>query len=261
VAALSWRRRRGRRRRGRRRRGRRLGCCGRRGPDSPQTSFCAADSTAPSSSSSSSTRWRRWACAAGRDRAQRGEVHRSRGGGYDVYQAARPATTGRAGARIPAPARQLRPTGKGMACRKPGGMYGANQESSKLAMQRGDSAVPDGSIAGWVVGAVVGLLCGNALVVEEDLRPVGPRQRHRIREIRRHLFGVGPAILRTQRVEIVRTIHGGLLNLGRLVVLVDHVPLVVDRAEVARRGKELLSATNRSGCSGLSACGTAERRR
>jgi hypothetical protein len=33
------------------------------------------------------------------------------------------------------------------------------------------------------------------------------------------LFGVGPAIRGTQRVEVMRTVYGDLLNLGRLMCL------------------------------------------
>jgi len=109
-------------------------------------------SAAPSSSSTSSTMRRRWACAAGRDRAQRGEVRRSRGGGYDVYQAAGPATTGRAGARIPAPARQLRPTGKRMACRKPGGcMARIRRVRTWLCNAVTQPSQTDPSPGGWLV--------------------------------------------------------------------------------------------------------------
>jgi hypothetical protein len=34
----------------------------------------------------------------------------------------------------------------------------------------------------------------------------------------------------------MRAVDGGLLNLGRFIVLVDDVPLVVDRSEILCRG-------------------------
>jgi len=50
----------------------------------------------------------------------------------------------------------------------------------------------------------------------------------------------------------VRTVDGGLLNLGRLLVLVDDVPLVVDdvplvvdRREVTCGGQDLLGGAGR----------------
>jgi hypothetical protein len=96
----------------------------------------------------------------------------------------------------------------------------SDDSSEPHSLHNRDSAVSHGCVIRRVLGAIVGFLRrDDALVVEEDLRPVGPRQRHGIGEIRRHLFGVGPAIRGTQRVEVMRTVYGDLLNLGRLMCL------------------------------------------
>src|SRR6476659_11446867 len=92
--------------------------------------------------------------------------------------------------------------------------------------------VPHRRVIRRIIGAVIGFLGGNSLVVEEDLRPIRPRRRHGIGEIRHHLLRVGPTVLRAQGVEMVRVVDGGPLHLSRLVVLVDDVALVIDRLEV-----------------------------
>src|ERR1700730_6023852 len=81
---------------------------------------------------------------------------------------------------------------------------------------------------------------GNTLVVEEDLRPVGPRGCHGIGKVGDRLLGVGSAIGRVERIEVVRTVDGGVLNLGRIVVPVHHVAFIVDRREIACGGEDLL---------------------
>jgi DNA-binding MarR family transcriptional regulator len=49
--------------------------------------------------------------------------------------------------------------------------HGAPRERPDIS---GDSSVPEGLAVGWVAGAVVRFFCGDAFVVEEDLRPVRP---------------------------------------------------------------------------------------
>ena len=46
-----------------------------------------------------------------------------------------------------------------------------------------------------------------------------------------------------QREEPVDAVTGALLNVGGPVVVVDHVALVVDRLDVAHRGRVLIAAT------------------
>src|ERR1700758_5835896 len=107
------------------------------------------------------------------------------------------------------------------------------------------SPIPHGHVVWWVVGAMVRFLSGNALIVEEDLRPVRPGGRHRIGEMRHHLFGVGAPIGGAKRVKVVRVVDGGLLNLRRLVVLVNDVSLVVDGRVIPCSGKDLLGRAGR----------------
>jgi len=62
-------------------------------------------------------------------------------------------------------------------------------------------------------------------------------------EICAELRRCGHHRITTQRIEIVRLVDGGLLNLGRLIVRVDDVPLVVDRGEILCRCQDLLGAS------------------
>src|SRR5216684_5041392 len=79
-----------------------------------------------------------------------------------------------------------------------------------------NSPVPHRMVVGRVVGAVVGLLCRDTFVVEEDLRPVGPRRGHGIGEVRGHLFRIGSAVLSAQRVEVAHVVDRSLLHLRGL---------------------------------------------
>ena len=71
---------------------------------------------------------------------------------------------------------------------------------------------------------------------------LGPGHPQRVGDRRVEVLGVVPAVLGGQRVEPVRLVDRRLLDV-RVVVVVDHVPLVVHRAGVAGRRKYLLGVT------------------
>src|SRR3984893_1713642 len=109
------------------------------------------------------------------------------------------------------------------------------------ANRRGYSAVPDARIAGRVLRADVGRVCGDALVVEEQLGPVAPVGRHLlVVDVGRGVLGVMPAAGVVPPEEPVDPVAGGVLDVDRPVVVVDHVALVVDRLDVAGRGHVLV---------------------
>jgi hypothetical protein len=76
-------------------------------------------------------------------------------------------------------------------------------------------------------GAGVGGVRGNALVVEEQLGVVRPRNCQGIGEIRCQFLRISPALFWGLRVEPVHFVPGRLLNIGRVTVAVDHVPRVI----------------------------------
>jgi hypothetical protein len=87
----------------------------------------------------------------------------------------------------------------------------------------------------------IGAVGGDALVVEEQLRPVAPVGRHLlVVDVGRGVLGVLPPAGVVQREEPVDAIAGGVLHIDRPVVVVDHVALVIDRVGVARRGHVLV---------------------
>src|SRR6202012_4055554 len=104
--------------------------------------------------------------------------------------------------------------------------------------------VPQRHVTAWVVLAVLGFLGDDALVVPEDLHVVGPGQPQRIGLRRVEVGRVAPAVGRRQRVEPMRLVNGGLIDV-RVVVEVDPVALVVDRREVPCGGKDLLGGACR----------------
>src|SRR3954449_11104616 len=55
------------------------------------------------------------------------------------------------------------------------------------------SAVPDGYVVRRVVGAVVGFLGCDTLVVEEDLHMVWPRQPQRVDAVVEHIVRIAPS--------------------------------------------------------------------
>src|SRR6476620_10375053 len=106
-----------------------------------------------------------------------------------------------------------------------------------------ESPVPHGLVIRRVVGAMVGFLSSDALVVEEDLRPVAPVCRHLlVVDVGGGVLGILAATGGVEREEPVDAVLGGLLNVGWPIVLVDDVPLVMDRREIPRCGQDLLGS-------------------
>jgi len=72
---------------------------------------------------------------------------------------------------------------------------------------------------------------GDALVVEEQLVPVAPVGCHLlVVDVGRGVLGVLPAAGVVQREEPADPVAGGVLDVDRPVVVVDHVAHVVDRS-------------------------------
>ena len=88
-----------------------------------------------------------------------------------------------------------------------------------------------------IVLAVLGFLGDDALVVEEDLHVVGPGQRQRIDLGCIKVSGISPAVRWRQRVKPVRLVLGGLIYV-RVIVVVSHVPLVINRLEIPCGGQQ-----------------------